>query len=214
MKQQEPYRMKAASPAIAAPSSTSRVSYQDFLAQSELTRAEWVDGRVIELTSPPDRHQDLASFLTALLRVFAEARQLGVVRPTFQMKTGPSLPGRQPDILFVGARNTSRIRKNHLEGAADLAIEIVSPESRSRDHEEKFNEYEQGGVGEYWLIEAARREAQFYRLGEDGQYHLAALQEGTVFRSSALPGLWLNVEWLWQNPLPPVLSVLKEWQLL
>jgi hypothetical protein len=29
-----------------------------------------------------------------------------------------------------------------------------------------------------------------------------------------LDGLWLKVDWLWQEPLPPVLDVLKEWRLV
>jgi len=27
-------------------------------------------------------------------------------------------------------------------------------------------------------------------------------------------GLWLRVHWLWQSPLPHVLAVLKEWELV
>jgi hypothetical protein len=30
----------------------------------------------------------------------------------------------------------------------------------------------------------------------------------------SLEGLWLKVEWLWQEPLPPLMSVLKKWGLV
>jgi hypothetical protein len=29
-----------------------------------------------------------------------------------------------------------------------------------------------------------------------------------------LDGLYLKVEWLWQEPLPTLLSVLKEWKIV
>ena len=32
-----------------------------------------------------------------------------------------------------------------------------------------------------------------------------------IFRSDTLPGLWLNVAWLWQRPLPKLLDVLELW---
>jgi len=35
-----------------------------------------------------------------------------------------------------------------------------------------------------------------------------------VLRNGEIEGLWLKVEWLWQEPLPPLLSVLKLWGLI
>ncbi|MBI3650937.1 MAG: hypothetical protein HY231_07785 [Acidobacteria bacterium] len=35
------------------------------------------------------------------------------------------------------------------------------------------------------------------------------INENGIFRSRVLDGLWLQVEWLWQDPQPPVLQ--KEW---
>ena len=35
-----------------------------------------------------------------------------------------------------------------------------------------------------------------------------------IVRSRVLDGLWLRVDWLWREPLPPVLDVLREWGLV
>ena len=35
-----------------------------------------------------------------------------------------------------------------------------------------------------------------------------------IFHSEVLAGLWIKVDWLWQEPLPPLMSVLKEWGLV
>lgn len=132
----------------------------------------------------------------------------------YQMKTGPDLPGRSPDILFVASENLSRLKKTFLDGPADLVVGIVSPDDPDRDRVEKFGEYEQGGVQEYWLIDLPRRQAEFYALGTDGRYHLLPIDADGIFRSGVLPGLWLRVAWLWQDPKPTLLSVLKEWGLV
>lgn len=201
--------------AVVAPSSPGKMSYEAFLAWAdEDTRAEWVDGEVIRLSPASNRHQNLSDFLTALLRHFVEAHELGVVLSApFQMKLGPEGPGREPDVLFVAAEHLDRLKDNHLDGPADLAVEIISPESRARDRGDKFYEYEQVGIREYWLIDPIRKQAEFYSLGEDGIYTAVPLEDG-LFRSGVLPGLVLEVAWLWQEPLPRLLHVLKAWGLV
>lgn len=189
-----------------------KLTYEEFLAWlDEDTWAEWVEGEVVMVSPASDRHQDLASFLTTVLRLFTEVHHLGVIRPApFQMKTGPDLPGREPDLLFIARAYQDRLRAAYLDGPADLVVEIVSPESGPRDRGEKFYEYEAGGVREYWLIDPERRQAEVYELGADARYRLRFGGGAGVYRSEVLPGFWLKVEWLWQEPLPPVLDVLRE----
>ena len=188
-----------------------KLTYEEFLQWcDEDTWAEWANGEVSVLSPASDRHQDLVGFLAAVLRVYTEAWGLGVVRSApFQMKTGPDLPGREPDLLFVAREHLARLKEKYLDGPADLVIEIASPESRLRDRGEKFAEYELGGVREYWLIDPERKEADFYRLDERGRYRLAE-PDGDVYSSLVLPGFRLKVDWLWQEPLPAVLDVLRE----
>lgn len=45
------------------------------------------------------------------------------------------------------------MKETYLDGPADLVVGIVSPDSVGRDRGEKFYEYAQGGVPEYWLID-------------------------------------------------------------
>jgi Uma2 family endonuclease len=193
-----------------------KMTYEEFLEWAGEERyAEWVDGEVIYMRPVSDKHQFVSGFLLSLIRFFVETENLGVLLfDPFQMKTAPHLNGRAPDILFVANENLARIKKNYLEGPADLVIEIISPESRSPDRGEKFYEYEEGGVPEYWLIDPIRKQAEFYHLGEDRIYHTMSVDEQGIFHSRALDGLWLKVDWLWQEPLPTLMSILKQWQLV
>jgi Uma2 family endonuclease len=191
-----------------------RMTYAEFLEwDNGNPHVEWVKGEVVTMAPVSNEHSAEQVFLLTLLNIFVDAGDLGVIRAEpFQMKTGPDLPGRAPDILFVAKKNVSRLKKNHLEGPADLVVEIISPRSQSIDRGDKYYEYEEGGVREYWLIDPLRRKAEFYLLGRNGQYRLAPT-EGDVFRSVVLKGLWLNISWLWRKPLPSVLAVQKEWKL-
>jgi Uma2 family endonuclease len=98
-----------------------------------------------------------------------------------------------------------------LQGPADLVIEIVSRDSNKRDKKDKYREYEQGGVREYWIIDPIRQTADFSLLGVNHQYRRIAEDSEGVIRSVILPGVWLKVGWLWQNPLPGIATVLKQW---
>lgn len=145
----------------------------------------------------------------ALLKVYAEVHSAGVVISACQMKTGDDLPGREPDVLFVAEEHQDRIRNTHVAGPADLVVEVVSPESLVRDRGEKFSEYERGGVREYWLIDPIRKIADFYLL-EGGVYRPVALDTEGRYQSAVLAGFGLRVDWLWQDPPPPLMSAFKE----
>jgi Uma2 family endonuclease len=144
------------------------------------------------------------------LNVFVQTKRLGVIRKEpFQMKPSADLPGRSPDVMFVASANVPKLRPLYLDGPADVAVEIVSPTSVAVDRGEKFDEYEQGGVREYWLIDPLRKQAEFYQRGEDGLFRLIPIGADGAFRSATIPGLWLKVAWLWDRP--DVLEVFREW---
>ena len=190
------------------------LSYAEFLQKYTDVHAEWVDGEVIELMTASDRHQDLVRWLTAVLSLFIESHNLGWLRPApFNMQMPHINRGREPDILFVCRERLDIVQSSHLSDAADLVIEIVSPESVGRDRGEKFVEYEAAGVREYWLIDPDRQQAEFYTLADDERYRLLPTAGG-VFRSKVLPDFWLKVAWLWQEPLPKVLDVARKLELL
>lgn len=191
---------------------TKRMTYQEFLSWcDEDTWAEWVDGEVVMVTPASDRHQDLVRFLIQVLGTYVEAKALGVVRPApFQMYLPELRRGREPDLMFIASDHVDRLKNSYLEGPADLVVEIVSPESRLRDRGEKYAEYELAGVPEYWLVDPELQRADFYTLDKTGRFRLMDLEPEGVFRSQVVPGFWLKPKWLWQEPLPKVLEVLKE----
>ncbi|MCP4398466.1 MAG: Uma2 family endonuclease, partial [bacterium] len=152
-------------------------------------------------------HQDIVKFLTNVISMFVDFRELGtVIHAPFQMKMEH---GREPDMLFLAGNHTDRLKNTYLDGPADLVIEVISPESVGRDRGEKFYEYERGGVPEYWLIDPRTRRAEFYQA-DGGRYRMIQVETDHVYRSRVLPGLWLNVSRLWQTPLPHPLKVLGE----
>ena len=189
----------AESPTSAPPGAVGeRTTYEEFLRCYEGESAEWVDGWVYPMSPVGREHQRIGLFLASLLQEWAEARQAGeVFYEKFQMRLPTA--GREPDVLFVRSEHLDRLAETYLDGPADLAIEIVSAESKGRDRGEKYFEYERGGVQEYWLIDPERQVAEFYQLQADGLFRVAEPESG-IYRSRELNGFWLRVDWLWERP--------------
>ena len=187
------------------------VTFEEFMAWAdEDSHAEWVDGEII-VTAPCNLgHQDLLGFLYRIIDDFVRTHRLGrvfLMGVLMRLATRPS--GREPDVLFVANAHLDRLRETYLDGPADLAVEIVSPDSVERDRVDKLREYEAAGIPEYWVIDLPRKEALFYQLGGDGRYRLMPPDQDGVYRSSVLEGFKLEVAWLWQSPLPDPREVVR-----
>lgn len=197
---------------MATPASSARMSCEQFYEWlDEDTHAEWVGGEVVPMSPVGFEHQKVTEFLLQIVGIYVRNRRIGqVLYEPFQMKLQNS--SRAPDLLFVSNANLHRLKENYLDGAADLVVEVISPESRARDRGEKFYEYEAAGVREYWLIDPERKRAEFYQLDEDGAYQATLIASKGVYHSKVLEGLWIQVEWLWQQPEP--IEVFRGWGLL
>ena len=191
-----------------------KMTYEEFLAWAdEDTHAEWVNGEVIVHMTAKERHQEIVRFLLELFGLFNQFFRLGrFFMAPYQMKLSPDGPGREPDILFVAREHEARVTEQGVAGPADLAIEIVSDDSVTRDRVEKFEEYEQYGVPEYWIIDPRpkRPRAEFYQLDARGQYQPVPVGGDGVYRSKVLAGFWLRVDWLWAETLPDTLFAFAE----
>lgn len=187
------------------------MSYEQYLSDPTIDpHTEWVDGEVVPMPAAAVPHGLADMFLRSILNGFVASKQLGIVLgEPVQMKTGPDLPGRSPDLFFLAKRHLSRLGDQSLTGPADLVIEIVSPQSQNRDRIHKFGEYERGGVPEYWLVDPDLRTAEFYRLGRNGRYKGFQVDRDGIYHCKVVPGFWIRPEWLWQVPMPSPFEILK-----
>jgi len=156
---------------------------------------------------PPRSNAGLNGWLVTLISTYVEERDLGIVHFNMLFR----MPGRRriPDLFVVKKENLRRLRPTALDGPADLIIEIVSPDSLSRDWREKYLEYESAGVGEYWVIDPQSQLVECYTLGADRHFRPNAAKDDKIV-STVLEGFYLRPSWLWQEPLPRVAGVLRE----
>jgi len=125
---------------------------------------ELVDGQ-IRVSPAGARHGRVCVRLTIRLGDFVEKGHLGYV---FDSSTGFRMPGgnvRLPDVCFVakGRFRDEQVPEGFADFPPDLAVEVLSPDDRSRDVLDKVGEYLQAGVRLVWVIDPKRRSAAVYR---------------------------------------------------
>jgi Uma2 family endonuclease len=190
------------------------MTYDEFHALvGETVHAEWANEEAVIFMPPEDRHQALLGFHHLLVAGFAELLDLGIVRiAPLEMRALPTGPAREPDLLFLAREHLDRLTEKGLAGPADLVIEIISPSSVGRDRAEKFYEYQEAGIREYWLIDprTGKERLDVYFLGDDGKYQPVLPDSDGRHHAQTLPGFWLHPDWLWQQPRPSALAALMQ----
>lgn len=136
-------------------------------------RYELVDGVLLVSPSPVPRHQRvlrsvfllLHNNVTPELEVFFAPLDF---RPTDRRSL-------EPDALVVRRED---IGPKNIQAPLLLAVEVLSPGTRSVDLTLKRHVYEESGVASYWLVDPEGERITVLELGEDGRYAEVAVLSG------------------------------------
>lgn len=100
------------------------------------------------------------------------------------------------------------LTRTRLEGPADFVIEIASDSDPRLDVREKLPRYREAGIEEIWLINPFEQ-IILAEVKEPSGYASRRLTAGRL-TSRVVPGCWIDIGWLWRDPLPSTLVCLRE----
>ncbi len=152
------------------------------------------------MTSPLITHQLLLGELHSLIRAFVRENRMGKVfmSPTDVLLSDTDTV--QPDLFFVSNERANIITPKNIQGPPDLAIEILSPSTQSRDWGIKRDLYAKHGVKEYWLASADEARVWVLLLGENGLYAVVAVYDrNDTLTSPTLEGFRLKMNELFEE---------------
>ncbi|MFP4375027.1 MAG: Uma2 family endonuclease [Spirochaetaceae bacterium] len=194
--------------------SEKRYTYSDYRQLPDDARYEIIDGELYVATPAPSRHhqavvgevfRQLANQLL-VHRCEAYVAPFDVMLPAPDEDLEDAATVVQPDVVVVC--DPQKLDARGCVGAPDLAVEVVSGESRRQDAVRKRSLYERHGVREYWIVEPARRAVTQLTLdpgtgmyrGDPGAHGADAAPasapagpETGELESTALPGVILDL---------------------
>jgi len=132
-------------------------------------RYELIDGTLLVSPAPMLRHQ-LA--VTRLLRLLTDASptELIALPAPFDVVLADRTVF-QPDVLLA---RKSDLTARDLPAPPVLAVEVLSPSSRSIDRILKYARYAEAGIAHYWIIDPDEPALTAHRLRPDGSYQQVA----------------------------------------
>jgi Uma2 family endonuclease len=167
-----------------------RLSEEEFLALPDVGRKfELVDGEAREVPTG-GRHGDIAVTLILLIGVLA--RRFGRL---FDSSTGFRLSHgtiRSPDLAFMRRARLpgGRAPVGLIDGAPDLAVEIISPSEDRADMARKVREYFESGAEQVWQVFPETRQVVVFTAPDESRM----LREPDVLDAPALlPGFSCRV---------------------
>lgn len=190
---------------LVKPNVTEEEFYRD---ATEDTNWEYLDGRLIMYSPASDWHEDCFGFLVTLLREYLDVKGGAVVRGSRYPMRLDERWSPEPDLLVVRNERRHLLTRTRLEGPADFVIEIASDSDPRLDVREKLPRYREAGIDEIWLVNAFEQTVLAEVRGPAG-YASQRLASGRL-SSRVVPGFWIDVGWLWQNPFPSTFTCLHE----
>jgi Uma2 family endonuclease len=144
-------------------------------------RSELVDGILLVTPAPLPIHQTAVLQLASRLLAACPHHLMVFVAPVdFRPNGQRSL---QPDVLVCRRED---VGAKAIEQPLMLAVEILSPATRSKDLLLKRGLYEQAGVASYWIFDPEQEQLTVLELS-DGRYVERAVVKGSDAFDATLP---------------------------
>jgi len=190
-----------------------RLTVEEFLRRweelPELKNAELIDG-VVYVPSPVSlEHGNLDTRIIWWLSHYAQATpgsKAGNNSTWLMLGSAP-----QPDAylrILPSHGGQSRNERQFGAGAPELAVEICVT-STEVDFGPKLALYEKAGVREYITVELFGRRMTWRVLDRSAVYVAQTLSPDGIVRSTAFPGLWLDLAAFWADDGPKMLAALN-----
>ena len=140
---------------------------EELLALGDIGRCELVKGRIVRMSPTGFEHGDYECNFAEYLKAFVRKHKLGKIvvgEVGIYIRRNPDTI-RAADAIFISHERLAqrKQKRGFLDVAPELVVEIMSPDDRWLDIDEKLSEYFSIGVRLVWVANPARKVVYAYR---------------------------------------------------
>lgn len=140
---------------------------EDYYSLPDDIRVELIDGVFYNLAAPSLTHQTIVFEIGVRLRECIKENDMpcrAIISPVDVRLDRDDKTMVQPDVIVICHEPESDKR---IEGAPELAIEVLSDATRRKDCTIKLEKYMNAGVSEYWIIDPDNQSVWVYDFEND-----------------------------------------------
>jgi len=155
-------------------------------------KAEFINGEIVIHSPVMKEHNDATKGLLSLLDNFVIKHDLGYVGVE-KVMVRFSRNDYEPDLCYFTNAKAKKFKAGqHLFPVPDLVVEVKSKSTAKNDRDTKFKDYEQHGVGEYWMIDPNKEIIEQYLLVK-GVYQLEKKASNGTILSKVVKGFEIPI---------------------
>lgn len=136
-----------------------KLTFDEYLTYDDGTdkRYEFNDGELVEVPPPIGLHERIVAFLFFFLALTIKQKSHPYCVRANGVEIWTGNRTRRPDLCVLSKQQEFDILRKAaiLFSPPLLVIEVVSPDYRNVDRQEKLNEYQSIGIFEYWIVDAS-----------------------------------------------------------
>lgn len=163
---------------------------EKLLQAGDIGRSELLRGELSMMLPAGGRHGQIAMRMGRAIADFVDEQELGEV---FAAETGFVLARdpdtvRAPDVAFL--RSEREVGEGFIEGAPNLAVEVLSPGDRPGYVREKVAEWLEAGAEAVWVVDPQELTVTIHATGRDPR---VIGGEAVLLDDAVLPGFEMSL---------------------
>lgn len=169
---------------------------------------EWNNGYLEEKPVSKKETKNTFHWFEKVLAIYLEVHPIAEIyglETGFELQLPHKTSIRRPDLGIIKKNNPVpfKDKTDNYSGIFDLCIEAISDSNKKnieRDTKHKKEEYEEGSVSEYYILDGLGNNTHFYTMNQWGLYEEIKPISADIIVSRALPGFQFRISDLYRQP--------------
>ncbi|MEO1417209.1 MAG: Uma2 family endonuclease [Bacteroidota bacterium] len=168
---------------------------------TEQEKAEFINGEIIIHSPVKKKHTDISLNLVQIIRAYVFEKDLGFIgfEKTLIQCTRNDY---EPDICFFEKAISKDFKTDQaLFPIPNFIVGILSPGTEKRERGIKFDDYQNHGVKEYWIIDPQAQTVEQFLLNQEGVFELNVKSDSGDLKSIQIPHLVIPIPVIFDEKL-------------